>query len=140
MSCLRFSPVQVAIFVAIILHPDASKDFHGRNLAQKGRGSGSKDVREQGPSISSNGFGYRQAAGGVFGEGFLLDAVPVAVQPLVLTVPQQPVTRDDGQTVESGPQGFSDTHEAVNRAHFGQDMGGVGALSPACFEPSLLFA
>src|SRR5947209_614617 len=55
----------------------------------------------------------------------LLDRMVIAIQPLLLTMSKQPVTSDNGQTVQSKPQGFTHTHESIDGANLGQDVGGI---------------
>lgn len=52
---------------------------------------------------------------------------------------KQPVTSDNGQTIERKAHGFAHAHEAIDGSHFGQHMGRVGALTLAFLEPALFF-
>jgi hypothetical protein len=72
-------------------------------------------------------------------EAGLLNAMSIAVKPLGVTMGQQPLSCDNGYTVECKAHGLAHAHESIDRAHLRQHMSRVGSLALPLLEPTLFF-
>lgn len=133
------SPTEVTIHPAVILDPNAAQNLNSWDLTQESRSVRSENIRQQGRPISPDTFCQHLAICLTLWETPLLTAMPIAMNPLFLTVLKEPATSNHCQAVERKTHGFTHPHESIDGSHFGQHMGRVAALLVALFKPSMLF-
>src|SRR2546421_1214929 len=138
-NILITAPAQLALLIEVILDPDLTQDLDGWDLTEQLWRSRIKNSCQQRRAVSANQFCQGLTLSPTRGQARLLDAMAIAIQPLLLTMSKQPVTSDNGQTVESKPHGFTHTHESIDGANLGQDVGGISALLLPLLEPAALF-
>jgi hypothetical protein len=133
------SPTDVTILPIVILDPDAAQNLDSWDLTQQGRSVWREDLGQQGRAISPDDFCQRLAVRLTLWETTLLNPMPIAMNPLFLTVLKEPVTGNNGKTVERKAHGFTNAHKSIDGSHSSEHMGRVAALLLALFEPSMFF-
>ena len=110
----------------IVLDPDPAQGFDGRDTAKPGRCISSGHGREYGYAIVPDFGRQHRTLGSGFGEPLVFEALLIAVEPLELAEGQQPIRRDNRQTVACVAQRRPNALQTIERTDGGQPVSRVG--------------
>src|SRR5579859_1185973 len=137
-NIFRRTPTNGIIDPLVILYPHLSQDFHSRNLAEPLRGVWLKKSIKQLSSLFSDFFSKGEACRFPQRRTRIFASRTITFHPLLFAVSTEPVGSSYRKTIEGSTHRFPDTEHSVEGADLGQDMGGIGALPSARFEPAFL--
>ncbi len=125
---LALPPAHPLPVPVVLLGPGPAQDPHRGDLAQPGRSERVIDGIQEREPVPAHLLGPVQAGVVSLRETVVVDLGPVAVHPRRVDQRGQPVRGGRGQRFQCRPQRLADELHAVQRAHRGQHLCGIGPL------------